>query len=193
MAKFHRLFAIDTNTQTINGRIVSVAAITECRLKLVGDEMIIETGMHGGYEFHGIKEKQENFAWLLLIGAITTSTGYSESDSYGIITDSDLGQHTAYNSKEKPFFGDIKLPYNFTLIYAYGSGRAICNYVIKACDKLSARILKKFKTGELSTGDALEIRDSPCTHFRRFDNSNETFLKQGWFPLAQLYPANPAK
>ena len=183
---YDRLFAIDTSSEPISGKDISVGCFAECRFNQEGHQLIFQSAVLGSIEFHGVTNKQENMAWHILIKAILASPDYSSNHRYGIITDSDLGQHGAYNNRSTPYFLDNILPANMTLIYAFDKGRSLSNQIIKICDKQARRMIQRFKRGELSLQGASEVQSGVCSHFRGWLNSNSDVNAIQWFKISQF-------
>lgn len=188
LKKYNRVFCVDTNTKTINNTKLSIGCIAECRFIEYVHEPVFEYIILGAIEFHNGPEKAENFSWHLLISAVMSSPDYSENDSYGIISDSDLGEHGAYNLREAPNFLDNVLPNNFTLIYVHDKGQALSNKVLGLCDREAGKMLKKFLNESFSLDDASEVVGGICTHFRGWMNSNDRIPTKGWFNLGKVAP-----
>jgi hypothetical protein len=187
LKQFDRIFAIDTNTNKIGDVVVSASCFAECRFRVDAEEEVFEYAIHGALDFqNGPVPKCENFAWHMLIRMIGTSPDYDDGKRYAIITDSDLGQHGAYNERSEPYFADYLLPDNFTLIYATDKGRDLANQVIKLCDREAGQMWRQMEAGEISLAGGLPVSGGWCSQMRGWSNSNGDFARAGWFRLFQM-------
>ncbi|MEE9573563.1 MAG: hypothetical protein V3W20_10980 [Candidatus Neomarinimicrobiota bacterium] len=152
LIKFHSIFAIDTNTISINkNERISVCCFLHGLIKTKEDNSFeciahgqVQTHIFKGQDPPGSEEKQ---AIMWLINNLKNAPGYSDILKIAIITDHDLGSHTDYNQQQKPFFNDNYLPNNFQLLYASSdTGKEnLLNRLIAICDKEARKTLKKIK------------------------------------------------
>jgi len=178
---FDYVLAVDTNTRSTAEGVISVGHVVQLKFDKECDPVVGLFASLGCFEFHGASENQENLGWWFAISSIMANRTYSADKRYALITDSDLGNHNAYNAREKPYHGDKKLPGNFTLVYASEEGRAVSNTLIKRADKISGKTLTEILAGEY--GQAPEVEGEVFTRARVFWNSNADFLKGGWLML----------
>ncbi|WP_454762274.1 hypothetical protein [Caulobacter segnis] len=155
IGQYDALFCIDTNTQTVEGRTVSVAAAFQ-----ISDD---EGGLSpeglmarplGVFEFHGVTQKQENLAWGLFMQSVLKGQDHRNGRRYALITDSDQGAHQGYNDRKAPFFADRVLPDAFTLLYASDQGQSFLNDTIRKCDAQSRNVFRAYRDGVLTLADA---------------------------------------
>jgi hypothetical protein len=73
-----------------------------------------------------------------------------------IVTDSDLGLHDAINARTTPLYGDVLLPPNFTILYAWDKGNEVTNRAMKFCDKQAKTTLQAMLAGEAPTPERRE-------------------------------------
>jgi hypothetical protein len=178
---FDHALAVDTNNRSTDRGVISVSHVMQLKIDKENKPVTGTLGSLGCFEFHGVNEHQENLAWLLLMNSIAARPSYSAEERYALITDSDLGNHNAYNAREKAYFGDKKLRENFTLVYASEEGRGVSNVMIRTADKLSRETLKEIVSDK--HGPAPEVEGEIFTRIRVFWNNNEDFLKGGWLNL----------
>src|SRR5258708_3181351 len=178
LRKYEFVFAIDTNNRRIGDHLVSVAHVMQLRFN---NENEIEQSTLGALVFTIISDKQENLAWLLLRDEILRSSNHDDMNTYGIITDSDLGNHDDYNKRIKPIYADELLPDNFTLLCASEEGNGIANLLIRQCDKNSTKTLDDFESGALNIDHFERSMHAPFTHLIRIYNNNVDFEGSGWF------------
>lgn len=187
LKRYDRIFAIDTNTKATCNTVVSVSCFAECRFIRKGGEDAFEYAVLGAFDFQdGPVPKCENFGWHVLIEAIHTSPDYDDKKQFAIITDSDLGQHSAYNDGMEPYFADHLLPRNFELLYATDKGRDPSCQVIRLCDREATQIRQRIEDGEISPRGGILMTDGWCSSFRGWINNNAEFSKAGWFRIGQL-------
>jgi hypothetical protein len=180
LQKYDFVFAIDTNSRRIGENLVSAAHVMQLRFK---SENELEHSTLGAFVFANVSERQENLAWLLLCDEILRSPSYRHTNTYGIITDSDLGNHDEYNKRGKPIHADEFLPENFTILYASDEGNGIANQLIRQCDKKSAETLSEVESGTFEINRFERIQNAPFTHLIRIFNTNTDFERSGWFQL----------
>jgi hypothetical protein len=167
---YDHLIAVDTNTNNLNGSTVSITAayhlipekheqgIAHCRAAVITL-----------LELWNVAEKPENLGWYQVLNAIEAHPN-NFIGKIGLIVDSDLGEHQAFNSREKPIFGDYYLPDNVTIIYGSDKGGAehLSTKMIKYCHDLAADLYKK-QNLLLSTEGLNEAIDVTYSHFRQWD------------------------
>jgi len=180
LRNFDFVFAIDTNNRQVGDNLVSAAHVMQLRFK---SENEVQEATLGVLVFANVSEKQENLAWVLLRNEILRSPNHCQTNSYGIITDSDLGNHEAYNNRTKPIFADEQLPERFTIVYASDQGNGIANQLIRQCDRNSSVTLGQFEDGTLSMDRFEPSTNAPYTHLIRIHNNSPDFEKNGWFHL----------
>ena len=164
---YDHLIAVDTNTRVLQGSSVSVTAAYHfipgpsegSGVRCWGANLILS-------EFWNVCGKPENHGWWKILQAITQQS----SEFSGIIVDSDLGQHEAFNSRQLPIFDDYFLPENLTLIYASDTGapELVATQLIKHCDNLASELFKEENL--LLRSDGLHPDVGPYfSHFRQWD------------------------
>lgn len=169
LEKFDRIFAIDTNTKTINDENVSVSCVVLCKLSRDKNDLLIaKVAPIHCLEFRNIQGITENIAWMKAIQLITANPSYSVNMKLGIIVDSDLGNISSYNNRSKPFYSDFYLPQNIELIYASTDvGKEyLANKLISLCDKEATKLLEDIALNNVSNENLHKINDEPYTHFR---------------------------
>jgi hypothetical protein len=183
LGRYKNLFSIDTNTTVLRGTTVSIACVGFAQAETDsrgGTAMYFEPV--GAFEFHDCVGKPENLAWSILQSMIVSSPDYSIDHRYAIVTDSDLGNHGAYNEQSAPLFGDTFLAANIDLIYASADvTRGPLNEMIKQCDRVADRLKEALTSGQLPEPRA--VLNGPCSHFRivdfRLDVVRPSWLRPG--------------
>lgn len=169
LEKFDRIFAIDTNTKTINDESISVSCVVLCKLSRDRkNSLIAEFLPVHCLEFRNTQGITENTAWRKAIQLITANPSYNANMKFGIIVDSDLGNISSYNNRSKPFYPGLYLPKNIELIYASAdTGKEyLANKLISLCDKEATKLLEEIMSNKISNENLHEVNDEPYTHFR---------------------------
>lgn len=185
LLQYDTLFGIDTNTRNICGTTVSVSCVMQLRFRRCGMDLVSETAVLGAFELHNVNGPPENVGWSLLQGAVISSQDYRLGQRVAILTDSDLGNHAAYNDRTKPICHDSFLREEIKLIYAFDKGRGVANEVVRSCDREADLMLRSLDNGSIDIATALEVIDGPCSHARAWINNNSKFLTERWFRLGQ--------
>ena len=173
LLSYDHLIAVDTNTRYLNDSTVSSTAafhlipdshekgVAHCRAAVIA---LIE--------FWNVVGKPENLGWYQVLQAIAEHPEYS-AGKIGLIVDSDLGNHQAFNNREMPIFGDFYLPANVTIIYASDSGgtELLSTKMIKYCHDLALDLYKK-ENLLLQVENLEPSGNSTFTHYRQWDTEN---------------------
>lgn len=182
LMQYDRVFCIDTNTKTIAGRKVSVACVCECKFRFNAHQTECRSLILRNFEIHNAVGKEENLAWSILIDLILISPDYQPDGRYAIVTDSDLGQHEAYNTHETPYYSGKVLPENFTFIYASDEGRALCSDAMRKCHSEASRILNHLEAHPADVNMAEAMQSDLLTHFRNHVGVGDDFTQE-WFKI----------
>jgi hypothetical protein len=147
LQKYNILYAIDTNSECINDKNVSVSGIVICKIIPHDTYLIVKYGFIDyfiAYDMPDMPGKPENFAWKNIIETIEKNNNIGQ---IGIIVDSDLGNIPTYNTREKPIFENFYLPPNVELIYGSADvGREyLPNKLVKECDRKAKEMLNNIK------------------------------------------------
>lgn len=148
--KFDLLVAIDTNTATIGGTTHHVSF--GCQAVFNSEKKISNiVALPQNFVLLGDYDKPENRNIRSLIEFIKSTTfsrpGVKFEDMYiGIITDSDLINHSAINKRKIPLIENYFLPQNIELIFATDAASdTIFNQMIRWCHKYSTDMIKEAK------------------------------------------------
>lgn len=144
LQKYNLIYAIDTNSEYINDKYISVSGIVICKIIPHTTYIIVQYGFIDYFIAYDILGKPENFAWKNIIETIDQNNNIGQ---IGIIVDSDLGNIPTYNNHEKPIYENFYLPPNFELIYGSSDvGKEyLSNILIKECDKKAKEMLNNIK------------------------------------------------
>lgn len=170
LLSYDHLIAVDTNTHFAGGSTVSVTAAYH-----LIPEAQIEGGVHcratvlALVELWNVVEKPENLGWWQILQAI-----FKRPQDYpgkiGLIVDSDLGNHKAFNAREMPIYSDYFLPENVTILYGSDRGGAehLSTKMIKYCHDLASDLYKN-QPLMLSSANLHEGIEGFYTHIRQWD------------------------
>jgi hypothetical protein len=149
LKNFDMLIAIDTNTATIGGKTHHVSY--GCQAMFNQDRQISKIfPFPESFIIMGDIDKPENRNIRSLIQYMQTAPILRpvnfETLKVGIITDSDLINHSDINKRKKPLVDDFYLPENVELIFATdGTADTILNKMIRWCHKYSTEMINKAK------------------------------------------------
>lgn len=145
------LFAVDTNTRTINSLRHSVGCFVLC-------EIFRESQSKGTFKWsipfcihftgHG---EPERFSWKVLSDHIESDDELRQIPRIVIVVDSDLDNIPSYNDGSMPILRTFYLPKNIQLTYASSDSgnKYIANKLISAADKTAKRILGEIEAGRI--------------------------------------------
>ena len=143
---FDSIWVIDTNTQRIGERAVSVACVFECYPRPCDkpQDILLLYRENGYIVFrdceHGMAERG---AWAILVKTLLARPTYCRELTAAIVTDHDLANHASYNAGDAAIFRESYLPANFTLVYVSADKPQDhpLNMLISRCDRNAARVL----------------------------------------------------
>ncbi len=141
---YEHLIAVDTNTKTVNGSKVSITAAYHVIPQASGVEYAYcKARVLALIECWNVEVPPENLGWWQILNAISEYPGFF-SGQIGLIVDSDLGNHEAFNKRTLPIVGDYYLPENVAIIYGSDQGGAehLSTKMIKYCDALASDLMK---------------------------------------------------
>ncbi len=167
---FEHLFAVDTNTDTIEGEKVSIAAVVYSKqLEKKDNHVVISVPqLVSCYEYYNIEGNEERLVWKEMVEAIEGTEQYA-TGKIGLIVDSDLENHSKYNKRELPIYKDFFLPDRVTLLY--GSSDVgmenMANRMIRFCDKRAAYIMDALKN-EFTVDEDARVEGRQYSHFRQW-------------------------
>lgn len=188
LEKFDLLFAVDTNTISLNNHKLSVSCVVGGFIEKKSSQPFgkflekITLSLNvfdkpNAIAMWNIKEKEENVGWMIFIEAIMRNPIYKEESKIGIITDSDFGNIEDFNARKLPIYDNFFLPANIQLIHATRDGGAeyFANKLIRIADSDAKKLLDEAKLlTESGTQDEFlgsqPIEGKPYTHFRQLCN-----------------------
>lgn len=168
LQKFDRIFAMDTNTKTNNGEIISVSCVVLCKLTSHNEMVFAEYAPIHCFEFRNIQNQIENVAWTKAFQLMTATPYHYNFSKIGFIVDSDLGNIPAYNNRTKAIYANYYLPTNIELIYASADiGKEyLANRLISLCDKEATKLLENILSNKVANDNLHEVSNESYTHFR---------------------------
>jgi len=161
------LFAIDTNTDEINGErtSLSVCYFVPQALRFYKDAVPFSPFI--AFEINEAEPNvnPECIGWHLLIDCIVNNEAYNLEQRIGIAVDSELGKLKSINSGELPYYNDYYLPKNIKLLYASDKGKDyLVNSMLSYCHKASKKTVVVFR----QKGIQLNCRKNGDSNFRGF-------------------------
>jgi hypothetical protein len=148
IAKYKRLFAIDTNCRFVGTERVASTAIVEF-IPLFSRRSVVISASRS-IELRNVTAPfPERVGWLRAIDVLVSEVGFQALDvPIGLIVDSDLGSLEAFNARTLPIFGARRLPINMELVYATSdSGKEhVLNQAIAKADKVASGLFEHLAT-----------------------------------------------
>jgi hypothetical protein len=168
--------------------LLSTSAFVACGLQKRTGAVLFQYVLTGGFVFQDCQGKPENFAWHLLQSLIIGSPDFGPGERYAIITDSDLGNHEAYNSRLSPFFGDVFLSEGIDLLYASAErGKSALNLVMSECDAAAAKIRDDFMNGQIPEASLRQVSSGPCSRIVVLADESKQWPRS-WLPFTGELP-----
>lgn len=169
--KYDVIFAVDTNTEKLNDKTVSVCCAIISQIKKGSEYDMALFRISKVIEFWNISKKPELVALTEIIKMITANPDYNENRLIGIIVDTELNSLAKINNREVPILDNIYLPQGFELIYASADvGKEnLPNILISNCDKTAKDILGLIKNNIGDPADVALISNMPFTHRRYWE------------------------
>ncbi|SFV07483.1 hypothetical protein SAMN02799631_04567 [Methylobacterium sp. 174MFSha1.1] len=163
---YSQVWAIDTNSDVFFDNKICVSVCSECTL----DEI------HGvvpkfAILFGATAANPERYAWRHYIEMICKCEGYSETEKYALIVDSDINKIFPINHRKEPVHGTFYLPENWCLIYATADKPAdsFINRAISVSDKTAKTILNGVGARESNKKYFSPIDDEEEPNFLRYE------------------------
>jgi hypothetical protein len=170
LLSYDHLIAIDTNTYQLGGSTVSVTAAFHLIPTNIEPNFVSAcTRVLALVEFWNVVNKPENLGWWQILEAISVYPN-NFAGKIGLVVDSDLGNHQAFNNREMPIFGDYYLPENVSILYGSDKGgpEHLSTKMIKYCHNL-ALDLYKTKNMLLTTKNIVPGVKGVFSHIRQWD------------------------
>lgn len=167
---FDRLVAVDTGHKTIRRESVSITGIVE-------GEWNWEAGPRGlvravrpkanfVLEFIGVDQSYEQLGWIAALQELMKEPLYQQSSSVGLIVDSDLENHVAYNDRRLPVYRGRYLPEKVTMLYAFDNGKdCVGNRLLSLADSVTKKVFRDLEAGVLPWNEKRVA--SPIYRFRK--------------------------
>jgi hypothetical protein len=140
--RFDHLIAIDTNTKVWRDRRIAITTAYHVKDRLLGYSSEITFDHLCSFLVVGLEEneKAEPIGWFLTLKHKINARHF-DSNTLGIVVDSELGDHDLINSRLKKFYFEYLLPQTFRFIYATDAAQdQLPNQMIRLCDKASNTI-----------------------------------------------------
>jgi len=165
--RFAFVFAVDTNTINIDGKLVSMTVPCLIRdIEIAGERWNAKIVPQDIFEFHEAVASPERIGWIHTINNIVSHPDVVQP--IAVVVDCDLGHLTRFNSRTEPILGDYYLPAGVQFIYGCGdrgTEEYIANAAIADCDRVASMLLSKVKEMGISN-DYFESTDEPYKRYR---------------------------
>lgn len=147
LSRFTKIIAVDTNTRTDEGELVSVAVIGELRnLKFEngGDRCKCQVIPLWGFEFRGATKPAEKIGWLHALAKSKQLGWFENGASLLLIVDAYLSEHDELNRRTLPVFDNEFLPECVSLAYATADAAtdSPMNALMARCDAVARTVMK---------------------------------------------------
>jgi hypothetical protein len=149
MKDWKRFFAIDTNTQKVEGVQASITSVIQGYVidteKGVGIYKLDTYYTEANFNVTG---NPETFAICKLIAKVSKEFAGNENLRFGIITDSELGLIDRYNARTEFLLPGLLLPPNFHIMYATaeaGRDTFMSNKMMAMCEQVASKALATIK------------------------------------------------
>lgn len=175
--QYDYVIAVDTNTeqQRIDDFKVSACFISciveplanikeQIKYEHLAAYLILDAGDEGN---------AERIGWHL-VATVHLNTPFLKDKRIAIVTDSELGDHIAINTREKPYYRDNFLPTNMSLLYARDKGDEFTNKMIKMNDINGRHFMKFVKEKGLSAfslNNGLAMGTAKCYYVHPTDKN----------------------
>jgi len=143
------LAGIDTNDYVFEDRSISIAV--SYYAKSINANNVVFAQIPP-FIISNVKNNlnSEVIGWYLFIKHCVPLLNVNEDITLGLVVDSELGRHPAFNRREEPYYNDNYLPKKIGLIYASSdTGTDLPNQLIKLCDSESRRLFRMIQKREL--------------------------------------------
>lgn len=174
LLSYDHLIAIDTNTNKVNGSSVSITAAYHLVPKSRNsDGVICRSRIIAMIECWNVTVKPENLGWWQILQALEDHP-LEYAGKIGLIVDSDLGNHQAFNARTIPIIAGYYLPSNVTIIYGSdkGGGEHLSTKMIKYCHDLASDLYKR-KNLTMIIKDLHQGLDGLYSHIRQWDTESK--------------------
>lgn len=152
LSKLQSFFVIDTNSELIANKRVSVSFLMRLKLVAIANEYKVLPFDKNVFifEFFGVPddENPEMLAILKLANDILATEPNSHDSHIWFINDSDLAKHQDFSTQTLPIYGSHFLPNQFRIVYASSdTGADAINQLFKIADGKAKEYLNKIKNG----------------------------------------------
>ncbi|MHC2000090.1 hypothetical protein ACYQR9_06560 [Methylobacterium sp. CM6241] len=173
--------AIDTNTISHLGNTVSAVGVLLFRYQPLpskeGLEDFWKTDTVFCVEITRPKFDPEKLGWVTALEILLRENKILDGERVGVVTDHDLGNINALNSREIPILEDIYIPQRMQFIYAsVDVGKEnIANRMLSAADSVATQCLNALKAGILPANPAAS-QSKYHEGVRRLNPKNRSFI-----------------
>jgi hypothetical protein len=137
---------------------------------------------------HNVKGNPELLAILKVATDVSEWPMFRKSGNIVIVTDTELGSHSAMNSRAVSLCGPYLLPTGFTLMYASrDTGAEATNKVFRMCDQLATGYLRQLEAKTLPQSPLLVLREDVTVKYRYINHSGVEIVN----PLIRGFALGP--
>ena len=143
-----RIFIVDTSSRDVGTeRLHATAVLIAQPIGERDGQTLIGWQRHVGFEFRGVVDRPEAFAWCELIERLRRTIDGRGFRRVCIVVDSHLGELEKMNSREAPIWREYMLPPAFEILYASAdAGGSVLSAWMRECDKESVKLSRKIES-----------------------------------------------
>jgi len=170
LAGYDWVFAVDTNTKTIGAESTSVTAIVLLReILITGERWSAKIIPQPSLEVRDALVPPERLGWRHLLWLIKES---HLEGRVAIFVDSELGEISALNKRERELLPGFLLPENTTLFYAssdVGRVELIGNKAFAECNRDARNLMARIQAGDSPVNDFQTNIPKFCRRYRLWE------------------------
>lgn len=170
LAGYDWVFAADTNTKMIGAEAVSVTAIVLLReILITGERWSAQIIPQPSLEVRDSQVPPERLGWRHLFWLVKES---HLDGRVAIFVDSELGEISALNKREREVVPGFLLPENATLLYAssdVGREELIGNKALAECDRDARNLIARIQEGDAAGHDFQTNMPEFCRRYRLWE------------------------
>lgn len=169
LARYDRVYVIDTNTRVIDGRRVSAACFMWFRFipQKEGRFRIEWERRLNVYEFHDVSGNPEMLAILKVARDLAKTAMLTSKRQIAFVSDSELALHDDLNIGKRPIYRDYRLPPSFVILYASPeTGHEAINRLLRQCDRESSNYLRYLTEGSIKKIPFRRLREDRKVRYR---------------------------
>lgn len=145
-SSFDRLAIVDTNTRQLGGMSLSVGCAYYTRSNVRERDVPWEVHLVAAFAIVNVAShiNAEVLGWHLFLSSVWPRFLEVPPPRVGLVVDSELGQHQAFNSGQKPYYRHYRMPPKIQLVYASAdAGRLATNKLMRVCDTAATQCARR--------------------------------------------------